>query len=52
MRDMSHLIISADSHVTEPPNTYVVAFRSVSMMNWLLCDNVAELYRIDLAALV
>ena len=86
---MSHPIISADSHVTEPPNTYGVAFRSVGMMNWrrlmwandfphgdstwpwsqellaehageltveqrraIPCDNVAELYRIDLAALV
>jgi len=30
---MSHPIISADSHVTGPPSSYGVAFRSGGMMN-------------------
>jgi hypothetical protein len=77
---MTHPIISADSHVTEPPDTYSAhidpAFRdrafphSDSTWPWsqamlaehaahltaaqhraILCDNVADLYRVDLPAL-
>ena len=51
---MSYPIISADSHVTEPPNAYMLAEHTGALtaeQRAILCENVAELYRIDLAAL-
>ncbi len=52
---MSYPIISADSHVTEPPNAYMLAEHTGALTaeqrRAILCENVAELYRIDLAAL-
>jgi len=52
---MSYPIISADSHVTEPPNAYMLAEHTGALTaeqrRAILCKSVAELYRIDLAAL-
>src|SRR2546427_428935 len=50
-RVMSYPIISADSHVTEPPNAYMLAEHTGALTaeqrRAILCENVAELYRID-----